>query len=91
MVIAIEPMVNAGKASVKVLADGWTAVTRDKRLSAHFEHTVAVTAGEAWILTSRAPAAHARRDDADPSTGSGSSRAGSRDERDRAGVGPRAE
>ena len=45
MVLAIEPMVNAGKPAVKVLADGWTAVTRDKSLSAHFEHTVAVTAG----------------------------------------------
>ena len=53
MVLAIEPMVNAGKATVKVLADGWTAVTSDGRLSAHFEHTVAVTAGEPWILTAR--------------------------------------
>jgi methionyl aminopeptidase len=52
-VLAIEPMVNAGKAAVKVLADGWTAVTRDRSLSAHFEHTVAVTAGEPWILTAR--------------------------------------
>jgi methionyl aminopeptidase len=56
MVLAIEPMVNAGKAAVKVLADGWTAVTRDGSLSAHFEHTVAVTAGEPWILTARAVA-----------------------------------
>ena len=54
MVIAIEPMVNAGKPAVKLLADGWTAVTRDGSLSAHFEHTVAVTAGEPWILTARA-------------------------------------
>ena len=54
MVLAIEPMVNAGKAAVKVLEDGWTAVTRDRSLSAHFEHTVAVTAGEPWILTARA-------------------------------------
>jgi len=53
MVLAIEPMVNAGKAAVKVLGDGWTAVTRDKSLSAHFEHTVAVTAGDPWILTAR--------------------------------------
>ncbi|MCC7415976.1 MAG: type I methionyl aminopeptidase [Acidobacteria bacterium] len=53
MVLAIEPMVNAGKAAVKVLADGWTAVTRDGSLSAHFEHTVAVTSGEPWILTAR--------------------------------------
>ena len=53
MVLAIEPMVNAGKPAVKVLADGWTAVTRDKSLSAHFEHTVAVTADGPWVLTSR--------------------------------------
>jgi methionyl aminopeptidase len=53
MVLAIEPMVNAGKPAVKVLADGWTAVTRDKSLSAHFEHTVAVTSGDPWILTMR--------------------------------------
>lgn len=53
MVLAIEPMVNAGKPAVKVLSDGWTAVTRDRSLSAHFEHTVAVTAGEPWILTAR--------------------------------------
>jgi methionyl aminopeptidase len=53
MVLAIEPMVNAGKPGVKVLSDGWTAVTRDRSLSAHFEHTVAVTSGEPWILTAR--------------------------------------
>lgn len=53
MVLAIEPMVNAGKAGVKVLSDGWTAVTRDGSLSAHFEHTVAVTGDEPWILTTR--------------------------------------
>jgi len=61
MVLAIEPMVNAGSAAVKVLADGWTAVTRDKSLSAHFEHTVAVTAGDPWILTSRDVPVSARR------------------------------
>jgi methionyl aminopeptidase len=61
MVLAIEPMVNAGKAAVKVLTDGWTAVTRDKSLSAHFEHTVAVTAGEPWILTAREVPVPARR------------------------------
>jgi methionyl aminopeptidase len=61
MVLAIEPMVNAGKAAVKVLADGWTAVTRDKRLSAHFEHTVAVTAGDPWILTAREVPVAARK------------------------------
>jgi methionyl aminopeptidase len=53
MVLAIEPMVNAGKPAVKVLGDGWTAVTRDHSLSAHFEHTVAVTANGPWILTAR--------------------------------------
>jgi methionyl aminopeptidase len=51
MVIAIEPMVNAGKADVRVLGDGWTAVTGDGSMSAHFEHTVAVTATGSTILT----------------------------------------
>jgi methionyl aminopeptidase len=51
MVLAIEPMVNAGKAAVKVLGDGWTAVTRDGSLSAHFEHTVVVTREGTEILT----------------------------------------
>jgi len=61
MVLAIEPMVNAGKPAVKVLADNWTAVTRDGSLSAHFEHTVAVTTDGPWILTARevpVPARH---------------------------------
>ncbi len=53
MTLAIEPMVNMGKASVKVLADGWTAVTRDGSLSAHFEHTVAVTKDGPLIMTMR--------------------------------------
>jgi methionyl aminopeptidase len=61
MVLAIEPMVNAGKPAVKVLADGWTAVTRDGGLSAHFEHTVAVTADRPWILTAREVPVAARR------------------------------
>ncbi|MBI4886911.1 MAG: type I methionyl aminopeptidase [Acidobacteria bacterium] len=61
MVLAIEPMVNAGQAAVKVLGDGWTAVTRDGSLSAHFEHTVAVTGDGAEILTLlEAEAARAR-------------------------------
>jgi methionyl aminopeptidase len=51
MVIAIEPMVNAGKPDVMVLDDGWTAVAKDGSMSAHFEHTVAVTAEGARILT----------------------------------------
>jgi methionyl aminopeptidase len=53
MVLAIEPMVNIGRPAVKVLADGWTAVTRDGSLSAHFEHTVAVTKQGPLILTAR--------------------------------------
>jgi len=53
MVLAIEPMVNMGKAAVKVLRDGWTAVTRDGSLSAHFEHTVAVTKDGPLVLTER--------------------------------------
>ncbi len=51
MVFTIEPMVNMGRAPVKVLADGWTVVTRDKSLSAQFEHTLAVTAGGCEVLT----------------------------------------
>ena len=51
MVIAIEPMVNAGNHDVVVLGDGWTAVTADGSMSAHFEHTVAVTATGARVLT----------------------------------------
>jgi methionyl aminopeptidase len=61
MVLAIEPMVNAGKPAVKVLADGWTAVTRDGSLSAHFEHTVAVTADGPWVLTAREVPVTARK------------------------------
>ncbi|NIQ96620.1 MAG: type I methionyl aminopeptidase [Desulfuromonadales bacterium] len=51
MVLAIEPMINAGSAAVKVLSDGWTAVTRDGLPSAHFEHTVAVGPHGPEILT----------------------------------------
>lgn len=51
MVLAIEPMVNAGASEVELLADGWTAVTKDKSLSAHFEHTVTVTENGCRILT----------------------------------------
>ena len=53
MTLAIEPMVNMGKPSVRVLADGWTAVTRDGSLSAHFEHTVAVTKDGPLVMTLR--------------------------------------
>jgi len=51
MTIAIEPMVNAGKPGVKVLSDRWTAVTVDGKLSAHYEHSIAITEGEPEILT----------------------------------------
>jgi methionyl aminopeptidase len=51
MVLAIEPMVAAGRPATKVLADGWTAVTRDGSLAAHFEHTVAVTAAGPLVLS----------------------------------------
>jgi methionyl aminopeptidase len=51
MVLAIEPMINAGKPEVKVLPDGWTAVTIDGSYSAHFEHTVAITKDGPLVLT----------------------------------------
>jgi methionyl aminopeptidase len=51
MTLAIEPMVNAGQPGVRILRDGWTVVTQDGSLSAHFEHTVLVTEGEPEILT----------------------------------------
>jgi methionyl aminopeptidase len=58
MTLAIEPMVNMGKPAVKVLADGWTAVTKDGSLSAHFEHTVAVTKNGPDVLTMKAVGAN---------------------------------
>lgn len=51
MVLAIEPMINVGSPEVRVLKDGWTAVTADSSLSAHFEHTVAITENGPEILT----------------------------------------
>jgi len=51
MAICIEPMVNAGGPEVRVLDDDWTVVTRDGRLSAHFEHTVAIKSGGAEVMT----------------------------------------
>ena len=53
MVLAIEPMVAMGRPETKVLSDGWTAVTKDRSLAAHFEHTVAVTAEGPLVLTAR--------------------------------------
>jgi methionyl aminopeptidase len=51
MTLALEPMVVAGSWEVEVLPDGWTVVTKDKSLAAHFEHTIAITDGDAEILT----------------------------------------
>ena len=52
MVLAIEPMVNEGTVEVEILKDRWTAVTKDRKLSAHFEHTVCITSSGPEILTS---------------------------------------
>lgn len=57
MVLAIEPMVSMGKPAVRVLRDGWTAVTRDGSLAAHFEHSVAVTAAGPLVLSRPLPGA----------------------------------
>ena len=51
MTLAIEPMVNAGVEDVRVLKDGWTVVTQDGSLSAHYENTVAITDGDPVVLT----------------------------------------
>jgi methionyl aminopeptidase len=51
LVIAVEPMVNAGAPDVEVLDDNWTAVTKDRSMSAHFEHTIAITEEGPWVLT----------------------------------------
>jgi methionyl aminopeptidase len=59
MLFTIEPMINTGRADVKVLADGWTAVTRDRGLSAQFEHTVGVTETGCEIFTTSPAGLHA--------------------------------
>ena len=51
MTIAVEPMVNAGTFSVKILSDGWTVKTRDGKLSAHYENSIAITEDAPLILT----------------------------------------
>ena len=51
MTIAVEPMVNAGRAGVKVMPDGWTVKTADGRLSAHYENSILITDGEPELLT----------------------------------------
>ena len=53
MTLAIEPMINAGVPTVRILQDGWTVITDDRKPSAHFEHTVLVTHGDPEILTWR--------------------------------------
>jgi methionyl aminopeptidase len=57
MTLAIEPMIAVGSPDVEILEDGWTAVTRDRRLAAHYEHTVAMTGDGPEILSARTPAA----------------------------------
>ena len=52
MVLAVEPMINVGSEEVRILEDGWTAVTVDGELSAHFEHTIAITDEGPEVLTS---------------------------------------
>ena len=59
MVLAIEPMVTMGSCEVRILDDGWTAVTQDGSLAAHFEHTIAVTESGPEVLTSKSGAAQA--------------------------------
>jgi len=54
MTLAIEPMINEGTDQVVILDDGWTVVTQDGSLSAHFEHTIAITDDEPIILTEEA-------------------------------------
>ncbi|HJZ12561.1 MAG TPA: type I methionyl aminopeptidase, partial [Acidobacteriota bacterium] len=51
MVLAIEPMVCMGRPEVEIMSDNWTAVTRDRSLAAHFEHSIAITDNGPWILT----------------------------------------
>jgi methionyl aminopeptidase len=53
MALAIEPMVNLGTAKMRVLSDGWTAITQDRKPSAHYEHVVLITTGEPEVLTWR--------------------------------------
>ena len=57
MFFTVEPMINLGRPHVKVLSDGWTAVTRDRSLSAQFEHTVGVTENGVEIFTTVAQGA----------------------------------
>jgi methionyl aminopeptidase len=58
MFFTVEPMINLGRPHVKVLSDGWTAVTRDRSLSAQFEHTVGVTSNGVEIFTTSPKGLH---------------------------------
>ncbi|MCB1088917.1 MAG: M24 family metallopeptidase, partial [Verrucomicrobiae bacterium] len=53
MILAIEPMINAGISDIEILSDHWTVVTKDRAMSAHYEHTVLITEGAPEILTPR--------------------------------------
>jgi methionyl aminopeptidase len=68
MVFTIEPMINLGRPEVETLADGWTVVTRDRSLSAQFEHTIAVTRTGCEILTARPASVAPRQGGANPSS-----------------------
>jgi methionyl aminopeptidase len=57
MFFTVEPMINAGRYDVKILQDGWTAVTKDRSLSAQFEHTIGVT-GDGFEIFTLSPAGH---------------------------------
>jgi methionyl aminopeptidase len=61
MTIALEPMVNVGDWRTEVLSDDWTVVTADRSLSAHYEHTIAITSGEPEVLTAQPANAHGAR------------------------------
>jgi methionyl aminopeptidase len=69
MFFTIEPMINLGRPQVKILSDGWTAVTRDRSLSAQFEHTVGVTEEGCEIFTLSPAGLHAPPYDGQPQTG----------------------
>ena len=53
MVLAVEPMINLGSYDVEVLPDGWTVLTKDRKVSAHFEHSIAIVDKKPWILSLR--------------------------------------
>lgn len=53
MILAVEPMINAGVPEIRILSDKWTVITEDRKLSAHYEHTILITDGEPEILTPR--------------------------------------